>query len=65
MKLMPRGPSKFRQQDVTRALKAVAAAGITVRCVEVDSSGKIIVVMGGDSETAETKPASSPDKIVL
>lgn len=41
---MSRAPSTFRQQDVTRAVRAVAAAGVKVSRVEVDRSGKIVVV---------------------
>ncbi|TWB66549.1 hypothetical protein FBZ94_101222 [Bradyrhizobium sacchari] len=41
---MSRGPSTFRQQDVTRALRAAAAAGIDIERVEIDKNGKIVVV---------------------
>lgn len=43
---MSRGPSIFRQRDVTRVLKAAVAAGMQVLKVEVDKAGKIIVVTG-------------------
>jgi hypothetical protein len=43
---MPRRPCTFRQQDVTRALRAFAAAGTEVRRVEIDKEGKIVVVIG-------------------
>jgi hypothetical protein len=32
--------STFRQQDGTRAVKAVAAAGISIARVEIDKNGK-------------------------
>lgn len=47
---MSRGPSTFRQRDVTAAIKAVVAAGVEVARVEVDKNGKIVVVTGGKSE---------------
>ena len=43
---MSRGPSTFRQQDVTRALRATTAAGIGVQRVEIGRDGKIVVVTG-------------------
>jgi hypothetical protein len=44
--MMARGSSTFRQQDVTRALKATVAAGIEVQRIEIDKTGKIVVVTG-------------------
>jgi len=53
---MPRGRSTFRQQDVTRALRAAKAAGLEVSGYEVDATtGKIIVTTG----SSEPKPASA------
>ncbi len=43
---MSRGPCTFKQNDVTRAVKAVVAAGVEVARVEVDKDGRIVVVAG-------------------
>ena len=42
---MSRTPSTFRQRDVTRAIKAVVAAGVNIERirVEITKAGSIIV----------------------
>lgn len=52
---MPRGACTFKQSDVTKAVKAVMAAGVEVARVEVDRDGKIIVVVG-KSPPAQSAP---------
>jgi hypothetical protein len=52
---MPRAPSTFRQQDVTRAVKAVIAAGLRVVGVKVSAQGNIEVVTG--DERAQESPS--------
>ena len=35
--------TKFRQHDLTRALKGAIAAGVQITRVEIDPSGKIMI----------------------
>lgn len=49
---MARGALSFRQGDVTRAVRAVRNAGVEVLRVEVDKTGRIIVVTAKQSENA-------------
>jgi hypothetical protein len=50
---MSRAPSTFRQQDVTRAVKAVAAAGVGIARVEIDKAGKITIIALGAEPRGE------------
>jgi hypothetical protein len=43
---MSRPPSTFRQQDVTKALKAAVAAGLRVTGYKISAKGEIEVVIG-------------------
>jgi hypothetical protein len=61
---MARGAVTFKQQDVTRALRAAAAAGVEVQQVEIDKTGKIILVTGKRQEqTDEGRGANEWDSI--
>jgi hypothetical protein len=51
--------SKFRQSDLTRALKAAISAGLQVASVEIDPSGKIIIMTGAKEPAS---PANALDK---
>jgi hypothetical protein len=41
---MARSPSAFRQQDVTKAIRAAAAAGVNIARIEIDADGKIVII---------------------
>ena len=43
---MSRCQQKFKQRDVTKALKATVKAGIAIERVEIDKDGKIAIVTG-------------------
>jgi hypothetical protein len=52
---VPRGPCTFRQQDVTRAIRAAMAAGAKVARIEIDRTGRIVLITEA-AGTSETMP---------
>ena len=52
---MSRAPSTFRQQDVTKAIKAVAAAGVHIARVEIDKTGKIVIITAHATDRPDRK----------
>jgi hypothetical protein len=60
---MPRGQCTFRQSDVTKAVKAVVAAGVQVARVEVDRAGRIVVIVGEPSSVEQAKETGEWDRI--
>jgi hypothetical protein len=61
-----RGPATFRQQDVTRLLKAARAAGMEAARVEIDpTTGKIALVMIENGTPNSAEPSVRAQQIVL
>jgi hypothetical protein len=50
---MSRSPSNFRQQDISRAIKAAKTAGLELVRIEIDpkTSRIVLVIKDGESET--------------
>ena len=46
----------FRQADLTRALKGVARAGVKPARAEIDSAGKIVIVLESGAGDKDTLP---------
>lgn len=44
-----RGACSFKECDVTRAVKAVAKAGLSVARVEIAPDGKIVIATGAET----------------
>ena len=53
---MARAPSAFRQQDVTRAIRAAKSAGVDIARIEIDPNGRIVII----TETEAERHVSSP-----
>ncbi len=60
---MSRGPQTFRQRDVTKAVKGAIAAGVEVLRVEVDKTGRIIVVTAKGEENPNPPEPNSWDTL--
>ena len=50
---MAKGQLRFKQRDLTRALRAASAAGQPVRRFEIDREGKIVVFVGKPEQREE------------
>jgi hypothetical protein len=61
---MTRGPCTFRQQDLTRALKATVAAGIEVERIEIDATTGRIVIVTGKSECVANSNRNDWDEVL-
>lgn len=48
-------PAKFRQVDITRAVRAVQKCGVAINRVEIDSAGKIVIVSDSSPEPQTTQ----------
>ena len=53
---MSRGPQTFRQNDLKRALKVAAGAGMRVTEIRVDKDGRIVVVVGEPGKIESQAP---------
>lgn len=61
---MARAPSTFRQQDVTRAVRAVTAAGVGIARIEIDKTGKIVIIAADRTDrVGESHEANEWDRI--
>lgn len=56
-----RGPCRFKKSDVTKATKAVLAAGLPVARIEVDRDGSITIVPGNPAD--EVRADETPDDL--
>ena len=48
--------SAFKQADLTRAAKAMTAAGVDVERYEIDREGKIVIIPRGASSATGANP---------
>ena len=60
---MARAPSTFRQQDVTRAVKAVTAAGVHIARIEIDKAGKIVIITAGSDQPGKSTEVNEWDRV--
>jgi hypothetical protein len=47
---MSKAPLTFKQTDLLRAIRASQKAGLSIARVEIDRDGKIVVVVGEETE---------------
>jgi hypothetical protein len=61
--VMSRGPQTFKESEAARLVRAVKAAGLAVRAVEVDLKSGKITVRTGDAAAAGDMPMSLNDDL--
>ena len=49
-------PRRFRQSDVTRAVKGAEAAGMHIGRIEIDPNGKIVILSEAAAPSARDNP---------
>jgi len=61
---MARTPSTFRQADLTKAVRAVRAAGVHIARVEIDKTGKIVIITADPTDRlGEMTEANEWDRV--
>jgi hypothetical protein len=56
---MSRGAHTFKQGDLTRAVKGAVKAGLSVQRVEIDPTGKIVLVTGKQQKHSDIEDATA------
>lgn len=51
-------PSTFRKNDLVRAIKAAREAGATLARVEIETNGRIVMVIGLDAGAAPDRKSN-------
>jgi hypothetical protein len=60
---MSRGPTTFRQSDLTRAIRGARNAGVQVSRAEIGKDGKIIIVVGEASNVSSNAELTPDDEL--
>jgi len=51
--VVSRGKYKFKQSDITRALRATKAAGVGISKIEIEPDGRMVIILS-DGKAAMT-----------
>jgi DUF1009 family protein len=60
---MARAPTAFRQQDVTRAIKATKAAGIDIGRIEIAKDGRIVIIPAAEAASGGAREENEWDQV--